>query len=237
MPGPAILTSALSVLFEDDVLLVVNKPSGLPSAPLEPGEPSAVTQALAYEPQLARVQGLKPEEPGLLHRLDTGTSGLLVFAKTQDAFDRLRGSWKLHHTQKTYRALVQANPEKPLPRLSYELALPLAHHPKSAKRMIALFPGKKLSHRGKPLAARTTLRTAHPHGTPGLLDLELELHTGVMHQLRVHLQALGHPILGDALYGGAEAPRIHLHAWRLELPHPSLPLLLSLESALPADWG
>jgi 23S rRNA pseudouridine1911/1915/1917 synthase len=239
--------SFLPVLFEDETLLVLHKHSGVPTLPHDDSETeTAVGSALARCPELAGVGG-RPLEPGLLHRLDTGTSGCLAFAKTQARFDELRALWKTPAVRKFYRALVPRDGFAL--RAPYRIDTPLAASEKSAKRMVALPPGRKISHSGKPLPALTHVLKLHPGptGSPWL-DLELEIETGVRHQIRAHLASLGHPIAGDPIYGLRDGrpieglhERLWLHAWRLELPfghgaERGRPSSIVIEAALPTDW-
>lgn len=221
-------------IFEDDALLVLNKPSGLPSARL-PRSPqdqiTAVDQAIQHFPAIREV-GFGTHEAGLLHRLDTGTSGLLVFAKTQSAFERFRKLWTQQQIRKIYRALTLPldNPLD-LSSIPMEISWPLAHHPKSEKKMICIPPHKEhFKYRGKLLPAETRIVDIRSNR---YVDFTIEIKTGVMHQIRCHLAEVGYPILGDSIYGGAPAPRLGLHAWKLEIPS----LDLSWEAPLPEDWG
>ena len=240
------LTLHAEVLYEDSHLLILNKPSGLPSVPHSSAETeTAVGVALAHSPGLQSI-GRTPLEPGLLHRLDTETSGVLVFAKTQAEFDRLLLNWKTPHTQKIYRALVEGF--SPLPQtLPYPIDSPLGHDLKSKRKMRVATPDQLYRIRGKPLPARTDLlrvqavkhpqiQTPHP-----LFDLTLQIHTGVMHQIRTHLSALHWPILGDPLYhpSSRKSPqsntRLWLHAWKIKLPLSSGETL-EITAPLPAGW-
>jgi 23S rRNA pseudouridine1911/1915/1917 synthase len=201
----------IELIHEDDKCCIFYKPSGLPSEPISrSGTDTALHHALAHDPNLM-----------LLHRLDTGTSGLLAFARTKESHEFLKQAWRDRQVRKFYRALVTTPISAPVPRL---IDAPLGHDPKSNKRMRVVTPGHKI--RGKPLPARTTLmdcRTvAGPESRAGepTHEVTIELHTGVMHQIRVHLASQGAPILGDALYGGEPSERLWLEAWRLELPTP-----------------
>ncbi|MCM2279231.1 MAG: RluA family pseudouridine synthase [Oligoflexia bacterium] len=234
---PSVQGSFLRVAHEDERLLILDKTSGTPSVPHAPEETeTAVGAALAHAPGLKGV-GRGGLEPGLLHRLDTGTSGLLAFAKSQAEFERLRALWSGGEVRKTYRAVAQAGPSARPLRAPLELRLELAHDPDSAKRMVALAPGRKLRHRGKPLPTLTRIQKIRELSET-LLDLEIEIQTGVMHQIRCTLASLGWPILGDPIYRGAPAPRLWLHAWKLELPCEKEEggTRLLVESPLPKDW-
>jgi 23S rRNA pseudouridine1911/1915/1917 synthase len=263
-------TEILPVLFEDEDLLVLHKNSGTPSVPLEPHENrTAVSSALRYLEasntekikeankdshknsvqtfiQIGKSSG-HPLEAGLLHRLDTGTSGVLAFAKNKTEFDRIRALWKTPHVRKFYRAIVCSNTLSPLElkRLPFTITTPIGHDPKSSKRMLALTGDGDRSIRGKSLDAITHILGAKffSQGSTPLWELQLEIETGVMHQIRVHLSSIGLPILGDPLYGS----KIPLSAdsllvSRLFLHHERLELLLrngtviSVQAPLPANW-
>lgn len=229
----------LPVVHEDDDLLVLDKATGVPSIPHSAAETrTAVGAALARCPSLRGV-GRAGLEPGILHRLDTGTSGLLVFAKHDDEFQRLTRAWK-SGVRKTYRALAHGT--EPLPRMPVTLTPRLAHDSRSSRRMIAVDERTRASAiRGKPLDTLTRLiraretRDTGALATASLHDLEIEIETGVMHQIRCTLAWLGFPILGDPIYGGIESPRLWLHAWRLELPARNGGIL-ELEAPLPKNW-
>jgi 23S rRNA pseudouridine1911/1915/1917 synthase len=226
-------------VYEDRDLLVLHKPTGIPSMPQDSAESrTAVGVALAYCPAIAQVgRGAQGErgglEPGLIHRLDTGTSGLLVFAKHQDEYERLRLLWRERSIRKVYRAITPS-PDSPWS-LPLRIGTPLAHDAKSAKRMMAWTPDTRASaFRGKPLQAVTWIREARDLYAGGL-DLTIEIETGVMHQIRCHLSTLGVPILGDPVYRGAPGHRLWLHAWQLYIPLAD-GAALHLIAALPPGW-
>lgn len=228
----------VDIVYEDEVLLVLHKPSGMPSVPHSSAETeTAVGFALARVPGISAIGPRGAEsglEPGILHRLDTGTSGLLVFAKTQPEFDRLRALWKGGKIRKTYRALSRPDAIQaptPLPPRGLLIDVPLAHDTKSDKRMIVVRPGDR-HFRGEPLPARTRILDIQGDGP---VDFFVEIETGVMHQIRCHLASIGWPIQGDPVYGGVPSRRLGLHAWRLALPHASGTELV-LESRLPESW-
>jgi 23S rRNA pseudouridine1911/1915/1917 synthase len=216
--------SFLPIVYEDDELLVLHKHSGVPSVPHSQDElHTAVGSALAHAPEIAGV-GRGGLEPGLLHRLDTGTSGLLAFAKTPQAFERLHQVWKSGRTRKIYRAIAA-------PGISPQTAkLTLGHDAKSSKRMRVVTGSHLALIRGKPLETVTRIIKAAPRG-----DYEIEIETGVMHQIRCTLAHLGAPIHGDPVYGGQPSSRLWLHAWRLCLVLAN-GTELWLEAALPQDW-
>jgi 23S rRNA pseudouridine1911/1915/1917 synthase len=219
-----------TLLFEDDQILAISKKSGIPSETqfrvneTPPGtspKETAETIAAALRPELS----LK-----LLHRLDTGTSGVLLFAKSATAFEEIRLKFKNREIRKFYRARSGFRPQtgmdhsSPVPSLPFTVDLPLAHHPKSKKRMIVLPPGRSREYRGKPLSAISILhraRTLIPIDAVPVYEFEIEIKTGVMHQIRVHLAHLGFPILGDPVYGKGlpPFPRLALHAERVEFDY------------------
>lgn len=246
----------LPVVYEDSQLLVLNKASGVASVPhsaLETG--TAVNAALAHFPGLALITAAatasrSPLEPGLLHRLDTGTSGLLVFAKTPEEFERLLELWRKRQVRKIYRCLVVQTTACEV-RFPHTISFPLGHDVKSTKRMKMLRSAEHSGIRGKALPATTHLRKIcgqFPYRSReaelSLLDLEVEIETGVMHQIRCHLSGVGLPILGDPLYGKSvpelSVPltlpnRLWLHASRLEIPLTD-GMALSLVAELPEFW-
>jgi 23S rRNA pseudouridine1911/1915/1917 synthase len=243
--SPAAEDFQLPIVFEDEDLLVLYKNSGIPSAPQHSQETqTAVNFVIRKFPSLAEMgaeisakTGRNPLESTLLHRLDTGTSGLLVFAKTQAEYERLHLAWKKREVKKTYRALV-CNSGKLPQDFPYLIDFPMGHDKKSSKRMIAITNPHHLSLiRGKALPATTKiLKIREIPQEKEILDFEVQIDTGVMHQIRCHLSHLGFPILGDSIYRGRPSTRLWLHAWRLEIPHRTgHPLLL--EAALPEGWG
>lgn len=216
-----------AILYEDSSILVLDKPSGVPSAPLRPGEAgTAVSAALAHLPELARLA-----EGGLLHRLDTGTSGALAFGKTDADIARIRALWNTPRVRKVYRAIVTPSSKRAPMEPPLTIDRPIGHSAKSSKKMIVLPSQSKI--RGKPQPALTRVLRATPVSAG--LDLEIEIETGVMHQIRCHLSALGHPICGDLVYGGAPSERLWLHAWKLVLPKED-GRSLTVEAPLPSGW-
>jgi 23S rRNA pseudouridine1911/1915/1917 synthase len=233
----------LPIVFEDEELLVLHKASGMASAPLRADDlGTAVSSALARDSRLPPGPGARGGlEPGLLHRLDTGTSGLLAFARTPSSFARLREEWKGGGVRKFYRAVcarAAGAKTSALPEPGLVIDFPLAHDASSSRKMLALHPERsgftRRQARGRWLEARTTLRGSRAFGD-GRAELSLELHTGLMHQIRCHLSAIGWPIVGDDVYGGIPGPRLWLHAEGLSLPLKSGGRL-ELRAALPIDW-
>ncbi len=226
-------------MYEDEDLLVLNKRSGVPSIPLRTEETeTAVSSALAHDPGLAGL-GRGGLEPGILHRLDTQTSGLLAFARNKKAYQWLHIAWKERRIRKFYRAICAPAPTFNTPKLPHLIDTPLGHDAKSSRRMRLAQTEQELRRiRGKALEARTRLLGFETlPGPPKLAQVRVEIETGVMHQIRVHLASIGLPLLGDTLYKGpeSESERFWLHAEILELPLPG-GVSLTLRSTLPPNW-
>jgi 23S rRNA pseudouridine1911/1915/1917 synthase len=205
----------IRIVHADAHVVVADKPAGMPSHPLKPGEKGTAANALVGRfPELASV-GPSPREGGLVHRLDTDTSGLLLAARTDAAHAHLRAQFASRTVEKGYLALVGGELHA-----GGEIALPLLHDPRDPRRMVAASdPEYAQQHGARP--AVTAFAPRERRG--GFTLLEVEIATGVMHQIRAHLSFIGHPLAGDALYGGPELPglaRHFLHAARLGFAHP-----------------
>ncbi len=220
----------IDVLYEDGDVVAVCKPAGVPSHPLSAGETGTVANALvARYPECARA-GQDPREGGLVQRLDRGTTGVLLAARTPEAWRALREVFSRHGAEKTYLALVVA--DRPLERTVIDL--PIAHAPKNPARAMAVAdPGRAAALGARP--ARTCLEPVEHLGDRALVAATTQ--TGRLHQVRVHLAAVGAPIVGDTRYGGPawDAPGFFLHAERLVVPHPRTGARLQIEAALPHD--
>jgi tRNA pseudouridine32 synthase/23S rRNA pseudouridine746 synthase len=220
----------LQILHADAHLIVVNKPSGLLSVPGRgPDKQDCVWRRVQVDFADAQV----------VHRLDQATSGLLVLARGPQAQRVLSQIFADRQVTKRYLAWVQGHPVEttsasdthPAPPGWQVIDLPIAADWPNRPRQI-------ISPEGRP--SLTYWRVLERLQSPDRALLELEPHTGRSHQLRVHLQAIGHPILGDALYppaGGPASPCLQLHAWRLSLPHPLDGRVLAFEAPLPPSWG
>ncbi|HEX6796891.1 MAG TPA: RluA family pseudouridine synthase [Ktedonobacterales bacterium] len=215
----------LPIVYEDEYLLVVNKPAGVVVHPA-PGHPDGtlVDALRAHVPGLAT--GSDATRPGIVHRLDKDTSGLMVVAKTPAAHERLAEQMKQRRMVKRYLALVEGHLEVP----EGEVEAPIGRDRRFRQRMAVVAEGAG----GR--AARTLFRViAERHGR-SLLEVQLE--TGRTHQIRVHLAALRHPVVGDATYGRRQPPRPprqFLHASHLEFAHPISGEWLVFEAPLPPD--
>ncbi len=209
-PAPTRLiaeTILFEILAEDDDLVVVNKPSGLVVHPGAGHAQGTLVNGLLRGRELAPVSGA-PERPGIVHRLDRGTSGVMVVAKTELAYRSLVAQFKRHEVSKHYLAWVRGAFSETEGRIEAAIG----RDPRQRQRM------KVLVQRGKPAVTEFKVLQRSPERTL----LEVHPLSGRTHQIRVHLSSIGHPILGDRLYGGAgaAAPRLMLHAWQLELWHP-----------------
>ncbi len=227
----------LSILYQDADLIVVDKPAGMvvhPAAGVRSG--TLVNVLLHHVRDLGGIGG--ELRPGIVHRLDKDTSGVMVVAKTEQALTALQASFQARSVDKRYVALCHG-----VPRATFTIDTPFGRHPTDRVRMT-----------GKLRAGRRAIT----HGT--LLEafgtdaayLELRIETGRTHQIRVHLSEAGHPLLGDATYGGTRrdhraAPQVRaaaealgrqaLHARSLQLPHPRTGETLRFEAPLPTDFA
>ena len=216
---------SVDVVYEDDELVVINKPAGLVVHPAH-GHPrgTLVNALLARYPDLAALAEAdrgSTDRPGLVHRLDRDTSGLIMIARTPTALRELRRQFKARTVEKTYLALVFGRPEAP----SGVIDVPLGRDPRHRQKFAPRPDGKP---------ARTHYRVQQDFGQYSLLEVGLE--TGRTHQIRVHLAWLGCPVVGDTVYGRKKntlgLKRQFLHAWRLGFEHPASGDWLSLEAPL-----
>ncbi|HEY2388622.1 MAG TPA: RluA family pseudouridine synthase [Candidatus Binatia bacterium] len=197
------VATPLAIVHADGDLVAIDKPPGMPSTGGAGTAPSAAAALLQRYPEMAAIDAVR--SAGLVHRLDTGTSGLLVAARTPAAYARVRDAFAQKSIVKEYWAVVVGRLAE-----GGRITTPLDRRPRSRKRMIAAAPG-----RGWP-AETEYLPLVH---AGDLTLVRLRMRTGVTHQLRVHLAELGHPVLGDRRYGAvhpdAPAEWHYLHARRM----------------------
>jgi 23S rRNA pseudouridine1911/1915/1917 synthase len=221
MPKPP----KLEVLYEDNHLLVVNKPAGLPTQGVVEGAASVVTLAKAYLKHKYRKPG--NVYLGVVSRLDASTSGVLVLARTSKAAARLAAQFRDHEAEKIYWALVEQSPDPSAGDLSHWLL-----KNDRQRRMEVVPPRRPGSQHAKLTYA--TLRSEKA----GTL-VEVHLHTGRKHQIRLQLATIGCPILGDAKYGSRTkfaGTGIALHAVQLAIEHPTTKERLEFRAPPPSTW-
>ena len=213
------------VIYEDDALLVIDKPAGLVVHPAPGHEHDTLVNALlAHVPELDT--SAYPTRPGIVHRLDKDTSGLMVIAKTPQSHAALAEQMKAHETVKRYLALVEGQ----MSASEGVIEAPIGRDPRNRQRMAVV----SLAAGGRE--ARTRFRVLRQ--IRGRTYLELQLETGRTHQIRVHLAAIHHPVVGDTVYGRPQPPqprRQFLHAAHLEFAHPTTGAMMAFDAPLPPD--
>jgi 23S rRNA pseudouridine1911/1915/1917 synthase len=220
------MADGVKIVYEDEHLLVVDKPAGLVVHPARGHREGTLAQLLA--PLAAG--GPDPERAGIVHRLDRDTSGLMIVARSQESHRRLQRALAERRIAREYVALVHGRP----PARTGTIEAPIGRDPRDRKRMSV--------DGAHPREARTHFELERALGSYTLLRLRLD--TGRTHQIRVHLQAIGHPVVGDPEYGrgGTAAEtlgleRQFLHAARLSFAHPFSGAPTEVVSPLPADLG
>jgi len=249
IPAPVAAAAApeeipLDVLFEDDDLLVINKPAGMVVHPAAGNQTGTLVNALLHHcrGQLAGIGGV--ERPGIVHRLDKGTSGCLVVAKTDAAHQSLAAQFKGRAVTKIYRAVCWGTFDRRSGRVEATIGRSPYHRQKMAAgaprgrpalteyRVLQQFDGGAL---GAPATS------ARPCGSAARQEafalVELTLHTGRTHQIRVHMAHIGHPVAGDTVYGKRKThlERLWLHAYKLGFNHPRTGERLEFTAPLPAE--
>jgi 23S rRNA pseudouridine1911/1915/1917 synthase len=216
--APSAPPAELRIAYEDDHLLVVDKPAGLVVHPAAGHASGTLVQALA-----GLSAGGDPERPGIVHRLDRDTSGLLVVARTEEAYEGLRTLVRRHALEREYLALVRGRPRSRTGRIEA---------PIGRDRRV---PTRRSLDTDAPKDAVTHFELVELFDGHALLRVRLE--TGRTHQIRVHLAAIGLPVVGDPVYGAPEPTlgRQFLHAARLAFVHPVTGLPVEVVSPLPAD--
>jgi 23S rRNA pseudouridine1911/1915/1917 synthase len=227
--GPIVVADPsvpVPVVHEDDDVVIVDKPPGLV---VHPGAGHAsgtlVHGLLARYPELAQVG--EPDRPGIVHRLDRDTSGLLVVARSERARVALVRALAAHEVEREYLALVRGLPEADTGMVD----APIGRSNRAPTRMAVSARGKQ---------ARTRYTVEGRWDDPGVALVRCRLETGRTHQIRVHLAAIGHPVVGDETYSRGRpppvaTPRLFLHAARLAFDHPVDGRRITAESPLPAD--
>lgn len=219
----------LSIVYEDEYLIALNKASGMVVHPgVATGEDTVVHALLAHcAGELSGVGGV--ERPGIVHRIDKETSGMLLVAKTDAAHRGLAEQFAGRHLRKEYLALIAGVPGL----LAGVIDRAIARHPVHRHRMT-------VGEGGRP--ARTDWERIEAFGQVASL-VRCHIHTGRTHQIRVHLKSLGHPLLGDTIYGWKPDPRLSLqpkrvmlHAERIAFQHPVTGKAMDLRAPLPADF-
>jgi 23S rRNA pseudouridine1911/1915/1917 synthase len=195
----------LKVLHASAKVMVVDKPAGQPTAPLRPDETGTLANAIVgHHPELAGI-GYSAREPGIVHRLDTETSGVVVVARTAEAFEKLRDALQFEQLHKEY-LLVCASEGLPD---TGTIEIPIANHPKDKKRVYpCVHPRDVMRYAPRPALTRYSVEK---RVGPWAL-VRAEAPRAIRHQLRAHFAAIEHPLAGDALYGGEAAPGLERHA-------------------------
>ena len=213
----------LDILYQDADVVLVNKPSGMVVHPAAGTESGTLVNALLYH--VHDLSGIGGEmRPGIVHRLDKDTSGLLLVAKNDAAHAALSDALKARTIHKTYRAVARGAFKEP----TGIVEAPIGRSPKDRKKMAIVPDGRY---------ARTEYRVLEPLRGATLVDVNLI--TGRTHQIRVHFASIGHPLLGDPLYGGKNQPpvgRLMLHARRIEFTHPTTGQPMVFEAPEPPEF-
>ena len=220
------LVGGLEIIHEDRDIVVVDKPAGVAAHPSLGWEGPSVTEHLAAAGIAIATSGA-PERQGVVSRLDVGTSGLMVLARSERAYSVLKQAFRDKAVDKTYQALVQGHPDP----FSGTIDAPIGRHPGHEWKMAIVEGGRE---------SVTHYETLEAHRAATLVEVRLE--TGRTHQIRVHFAAIGHPCCGDPLYGSDPAlagrlglDRQWLHATRLAFEHPVEGNRVEFESELPRD--
>ena len=213
-------------LHEDEEILVIDKPAGLLSVPTDPEAKDREDTVLRRAQQYAKHLHGRRGYAGMLHRLDRDTSGALAIALTREAHRRGRELFAQHAFERWYLALVQGVPL----RSAGTIRAAISNAYQGGRRRVV-----RSDDEGRDAATHYLVREAYRHAAL----LELELETGRQHQIRIHLQQLGHPLIGERVYADAasrlRAPRQMLHAWRLRFSHPTRHGTVAAEAPMPPD--
>lgn len=216
----------IEILYQDPDLVVIDKPVAMAVHPSPGWQGETVVNTLAEQGVLLSSSGASERE-GVVHRLDANTSGVMVLAKSAIAYEDLKDQFRERKTSKTYYALVQGHLEPG----EGTIDAPIDRHPKHGEKFAVVSSGRP---------SKTHYRTQEAFRGASLVEIDLE--TGRTHQIRVHMSAVGHPLVGDTLYGAdpkfaAELgiQRQWLHATRLTFRHPVTGEVMTFESEFPKD--
>ena len=219
----------LDILYEDDELIILNKPAGLVVHPA-PGHPDGtlVNAILAHCPNLPGIGGI--QRPGIVHRLDKDTTGAIAIAKTDLAYQHLQAQLQAKTARREYLGLIYGVPKTE----TGSIDLPIGRNPQDRKRMAIV----SIEDGGRN--AVTHWRVKERFGNYTLIHFQLE--TGRTHQIRVHSAKMGHPLVGDPIYSsghslGVNLPGQALHAWKLQLQHPVSGNLVEVTAPLPRSFA
>jgi 23S rRNA pseudouridine1911/1915/1917 synthase len=212
----------IEILWVDPAFVAIEKPAGVPAHPRTAGELGTAANAIVARFPECAAASPDPREGGLVHRLDTGTSGVLLAARSAAAWPRLRAALSSRDCEKTYLAEVSGAPPD-----QGEASGPIGRVGRRGARV-------RVGGGRNPLPAQTTWELIARYAETALL--RVRLRKGRAHQVRAHLAAAGYPIVGDSLYGGVVAERLHLHAATVQFRHPESGALILIESPPPA-WG
>lgn len=243
-------SGGLAVVFEDAFFAAFDKPAGQPCQPVRPGETGTLANAIAARfPEMRAIAGAASvgggaggadsaaalSMPGMLHRIDAGTSGLVLCAKTREAYDFARAQFSARTAEKTYLAVVEG-----AVRAGGGVSGYLAHNSSFRGKMRPV-SGAALPRGERAMFAETFYKPLETRG--GKTLLEVRIFTGVTHQIRCQLASTGHPVAGDALYGagaklsGAFGDYHLLRSWKISLEHPATRKRITIEAAGTRDWG
>jgi 23S rRNA pseudouridine1911/1915/1917 synthase len=240
--------SDLKILFEDDSLIVVNKPAGLVSTPSDTSSEPTLADILNQE------HGVKLDRGGLVHRLDKDTSGIILAAKTQQAFDNLQQQFQDRTVKKEYQALIHGTMSEPV-----KVDAPIDRNPGDREKFTVIEGGREAVTEFSPIKQLTITNEQLTELFPDFSKIQMKklstIHyplftlvacrplTGRTHQIRVHLKYINLSLVGDDKYGGRKVvrldhrwcPRQFLHAAKISFSHPATGQLMSLEAPLPED--
>ena len=223
----------VDIIYEDETILAVNKPAGLPVHPLHYSEQNTLCNGLAVLRNQMMDIGDNPLFPAFVHRLDTDTSGLMLACKTNNAYFAMRTAFSERQITKIYQALIHGKLTKEGKVVNY-----LEHLPRNRGRMV-IADNKPVNPKEKRYEAVSIFKTISKYGNFSLIEVEIE--TGITHQIRIQLANIGNPIVGDYLYGmkkhymGIHLERHFLHSYNMSFIHPVSGKPITLTAPLTSD--